>query len=91
MELALPNVETDIEGAWAECERLLEEAADNGAVMTILWHPRFFSELDFPNYAELYRRIIERAQELGGWVGPPAEYYAHLEHPEPPITVKQTG
>ena len=91
MELALPNVETDIEGAWEECERLLEEAADNGAVMTILWHPRFFSELDFPNYAELYGRIIERAQELGGWVGPPGEYYAHLDHPEPPITAKQMG
>ncbi|MFW6320593.1 MAG: polysaccharide deacetylase family protein [Halohasta sp.] len=86
MELALPNVETDIEEAWRECERLLETAAEEGAVMTILWHPRFFSELDFPNYTELYRRIIERAQALGGWVGPPGAYYERLEHPTPSVT-----
>jgi len=91
MELALPNVETDLEGAWRECERVLAEAADNGAVMTVLWHPRFFSELDFPNYAALYRRLIERAQELGGWVGPPGTYYDRLDHPTPPITPRQPG
>ena len=86
MELALPDVEGDIEGAWRECERILQEAAEHGAVMTILWHPRFFSELDFPNYTELYRRIIVRAQELGGWVGPPGELYEKLDHPTAPIT-----
>jgi len=86
MELALPDVEDDIEAAWRECERVLQEAAENDAVMTILWHPRFFSELDFPNYTELYRRIIVRAQELGGWVGPPGALYAQLDHPTAPIT-----
>ena len=91
MELALPTVETDPEAAWRECERLLEEAADNGAVMTVLWHPRFFSELDFPNYGMLYRRLIERAQELGGWVGPPGDYYDSLDHPTPSITPRQLG
>lgn len=87
MELALPNVEGDLEGAWRECRRILQEAAENKAVMTVLWHPRFFSEFDFPNYTELYRRLIGRAQELGGWVGPPGELYDQLEHPEVPITV----
>ncbi|XVH33584.1 polysaccharide deacetylase family protein (plasmid) [Haloferacaceae archaeon DSL9] len=82
MEIALPDVETDIEHAWRECERILEEAAANDAVMTILWHPRFFSELDFPNYTELYRRIIERALEMGAWVGPPGELYERLDHPD---------
>jgi peptidoglycan/xylan/chitin deacetylase (PgdA/CDA1 family) len=87
MELAVPNVETDLETAWQECENVLQEAAENHAVMTVLWHPRFFSEHDFPNYTELYCRLIERAQELGGWVGPPGEFYRQLDHPEPPITV----
>jgi len=86
MELALPDVEGDIEGAWRECDRLLQEAAENEAVMTILWHPSFFSELDFPNYTELYRRIIVRAQELGGWVGSPGALYDTLSHPTPSIT-----
>jgi len=91
MELALPNVETNIEAAWRECKRILEEAADNSAVMTILWHPRFFSELDFPNYTELYCRIIEYAQQLGGWVGPPGEYYDHLDHPTPTVALNSHG
>ncbi len=84
MELALPNVETDVEGAWQECKAIIEEAAENNAVMTILWHPRFFSEFDFPNYTELYRRIIEYALALDGWVGPPGELYETLDHPENP-------
>ncbi|MGM0605613.1 MAG: polysaccharide deacetylase family protein, partial [Halobacteriota archaeon] len=51
MEIALPDVETNPRAAWNECERLLEEAAENDAIMTVLWHPRFFSEFDYPNYA----------------------------------------
>ena len=81
MELTLPDVESDPEGAWAECEALLAEARDNGAVMTILWHPCYFSDRDFPNYARLYRRLIVRALEMGAWVGPPGELYASLDHP----------
>lgn len=78
MEVALPD---DMAAAWRECERLLAEASANDAVMTILWHPRMFDEDDFPGYRELYRRLIERARELGAWVGPPGEYYDRLDHP----------
>jgi hypothetical protein len=80
MELSLPNVERRPNGAWRACEGLLEEARENGAVMTVLWHPRFFYEGDFPNYEALYRRLVERALELGAWVGPPGELYEHLDH-----------
>lgn len=80
MELSLPNVERRPNGAWQACERLLEEARENGAVMTVLWHPRFFYEGDFPNYEALYRRLVERALELGAWVGPPGELYERLDH-----------
>jgi peptidoglycan/xylan/chitin deacetylase (PgdA/CDA1 family) len=81
MERTLPNVETAPEQAWEECERLLREARDNEGVMTVLWHPCYFSERAFPNYRDLYRRLIERAQEMGAWVGAPGEYYALLDHP----------
>lgn len=80
MELSLPNVERRPNRAWRVCKRLLEEARENGAVMTVLWHPRFFYENDFPNYGSLYRRLIERALELGAWVGPPGELYEQLDH-----------
>jgi hypothetical protein len=65
----------DVEAVWPECERLLDEAAANEAVMTVLWHPRYFHTADFPGFRELYRRLIERALSLGAWVGPPAALY----------------
>jgi peptidoglycan/xylan/chitin deacetylase (PgdA/CDA1 family) len=70
----------DVEAAWRECERLLEEAAANEAVMTVLWHPRYFSTEDFPGYRELYRQLIERALSMGAWVGPPGDLYRTIDH-----------
>lgn len=86
MESALPDPATDYDAAWAVCERLLEEAAENGAVMTVLWHPRYFNEREFPGYRRLYRQLVERAQELGAWVGAPAALHARTatERSSPP-------
>jgi peptidoglycan/xylan/chitin deacetylase (PgdA/CDA1 family) len=80
MELTLPDVSGDTEGAIAECERLLAEAREHGGVMTVLWHPSYFSD-DYPGYTEVYRRLVERALEMGAWVGPPGEFYEHLVEP----------
>ena len=79
MEQTLPDPSTDFAEAWSVLETLLEEAADNEAVMTVLWHPRLFSETDFPGYRRLYRRIVERALDEGAWVGPPADCYRELD------------
>ena len=78
MENALPDPGENFERAWGECRRLLEEAADNGATMTILWHLNKFNDRDFPGYRALYRRIIEYAQDFGAWIGSPAEMYERL-------------
>lgn len=78
MEVALPNPETNTEDARSACEQLLQEAHENGAVMTVLWHLRYFNELEFPGYTDLYRFIIERARELNAWIGPPGELYPRL-------------
>ncbi|KYH25600.1 hypothetical protein HAPAU_22750 [Halalkalicoccus paucihalophilus] len=75
MEVGLP---TDAERAWRECERLLEEARANDAVMTVLWHPRYFDDREFPGYRTLYERLVERAVEMGAWVGPPGKCYDRL-------------
>lgn len=75
MEVGLP---TDTTKAWRECERLLEEARENDAVMTVLWHPRYFNDREFPGYRGLYERLVERALEMGAWVGPPGECYDRL-------------
>lgn len=79
MESALPDPGTNFAAAWSACEALLEEAAANEAVMTALWHPRFFSQADFPGYRRLYRRLLDRAIEMGAWVGPPRDCYRELD------------
>jgi hypothetical protein len=83
MEMALPDPGEDFEAAWAVCERLLEEAADESAVMSALWHPRLFTVEDFPGHRRIYRRLVERALEMGAWVGSPGEYYDQMSHPMP--------
>jgi hypothetical protein len=83
MESTVPAVATDPDRAFRACERVLSEARDHGAVATILWHQRVFSEPDFPGYARLYRRIVERALSMGAWVGPPRELYESLEPVDP--------
>lgn len=75
MEVALSG---NTDRAWNECERLLEEARENDAVMTVLWHPRYLNEREFPGHRGLYERLVKRALEMGAWVGSPGEYYARL-------------
>ena len=74
MECALPDPGTDFDDAWQVCELLLAEAAANDAVMSVLWHPRFFSH-DYPGYDDIYSQLIERALEMNAWVGPPGALY----------------
>ncbi|MGQ3410663.1 polysaccharide deacetylase family protein [Natrinema sp. LN54] len=79
METALVENTPSIDRAWSECRRLLTEAAENDAVATVLWHPRYMNEAEFPGYRRLYRRLIEEALAMGAWVGPCGEYYDRLE------------
>lgn len=78
METTLPNPETDRKRADRVCDRLLDEAAENGAVMTALWHSRYFNDDEFPGYRQCYRRIIEEALDRNAWIGSPAQFYERL-------------
>jgi peptidoglycan/xylan/chitin deacetylase (PgdA/CDA1 family) len=80
MEQALPDPETSFDDAWSACRDLLDEAAENDAVMTALWHLRYFSAREFPGYRQLYRRVVEYAVDAGAWVGPPIDLYDQLGH-----------
>jgi len=75
METDLPDPGESFDQAWTVCADLLEEAAANDAVMTVLWHPRYFASGEFPGHTRLYRRLIETAQEMGAWVGSPGACY----------------
>ncbi|ELY66254.1 polysaccharide deacetylase family protein [Natronococcus jeotgali] len=79
MERALVPSAPSLEWAWRECRRLLEEAHEHDAVMTVLWHPRYFNEDEFPGYRTLYERLIREAKAMGAWIGPCGECYDLLE------------
>lgn len=76
MDKALPDPGDHPDRARAVLADLLAEARENAAVMTALWHPRTFDDGDFPGHAELYRWLVERAVEMGAWVGPPRDLVA---------------
>lgn len=78
MECAILNESTDPESAWKDCKSLLEEAQEYGAIMTVLWHPRFFNLNEFPGYRELYRRLVSTAQDMDAWIGPCGDCYEQL-------------
>ncbi len=82
MDNALMHGTPSVDAAWDECKRILAEARDNGAVMTILWHPRYMNENEFPGYQRIYRKLIEEALAMNAWVGPCVECYERLEQPK---------
>jgi peptidoglycan/xylan/chitin deacetylase (PgdA/CDA1 family) len=86
MEVAFPDVGGSSGRARAACEDLLDEAAANDAVMTVLWHVKMFSDRDFPGYPDLYRDLVAGALDRGAWVGPPGDLYQKIEHSHPART-----
>lgn len=78
MEQSIPNPAEDFDAAWAVCEDLLQEARQEGAVMSVLWHLRHFAPAEFPGHRRIYRKLILRAKELGAWVGSPGAFYDEL-------------
>ncbi|MFC6718691.1 hypothetical protein ACFQGT_15630 [Natrialbaceae archaeon GCM10025810] len=65
----------------ANCEAVLEEARAHGSVLVLDWHQRVFTDEEFPGWGDAYRWTIERAMEMGAWVGTPGEFYEAIPHP----------
>ncbi|MFC7137883.1 polysaccharide deacetylase family protein [Halobaculum litoreum] len=79
MEQSIPDPGADYDEAWQVCEDLLQEAREEGAVMSVLWHLRHLAPREFPGHRRIYRNLIRRAQELGAWVGSPGAFYDLLD------------
>ncbi|MFC6976830.1 polysaccharide deacetylase family protein [Halomicroarcula sp. GCM10025709] len=78
MDQALMESTDSVAAAKGAVDRLLTTARETGAVVTVDWHQRTFDDLDFPGYADVYRYLVERALELGAWVGPTGDAYELL-------------
>lgn len=84
MECALPDPGEAYDHAWRACRDLLADAREHEAVLTVLWHPRYFSQ-DYEGYTALYRELIECALDLGAWIGSPGQLYRRCLAEEAPV------
>lgn len=65
----------------SNCRAVLRNTSEHRSVLTLDWHAGDVFSSDYPGWAELYGRLIQEAQEMNAWVGPPGELYRALEHP----------
>ena len=69
MEVTLMN-NTDGRSPTEAGRELMRTAAKENAIVTLLWHPRFFNDDEFPGYRTLYSELVQFAQDQGAWIGP---------------------
>ena len=50
------------------CMRLLHAVKRRGGVLNLLFHHTVFNPREFPGWAELYQRLIQRARSMGAWI-----------------------
>jgi peptidoglycan/xylan/chitin deacetylase (PgdA/CDA1 family) len=63
------------EEAWEKCKRLIDQAQNQSALLTILWHNNRFNDKEFPGQTEIYEKIIKECQSRGAWVATGEEIY----------------
>ncbi|WP_456469180.1 polysaccharide deacetylase family protein [Archaeoglobus sp.] len=71
--LEIPLVVEDIalfsyEKPWREFLSVAGEVEKCNGTLTVLWHHAVFSDMDFPGWGEMYRKIVEHCAERDAWV-----------------------
>ncbi|MHA1381677.1 MAG: polysaccharide deacetylase family protein [Candidatus Helarchaeota archaeon] len=61
--------------AWTKIEELITFAEKHGALLTILWHQRVFNKSEFPDYINMYERIIEKCKKREAFFGTCTDIY----------------
>ncbi|HUK92557.1 MAG TPA: hypothetical protein VLU98_00815, partial [Methanomicrobiales archaeon] len=64
MDITLPMTDA----GWEECRKIIEAVERRQGVLTVLWHPPVFNDLEYPGAGEMYRRIIALCQDKGAWI-----------------------
>lgn len=52
---------------WQKCLKIIDKAEKEGAVLSVLWHGRFFDEKEFPGCVRIYEKIIVECQKRNAW------------------------
>jgi len=71
--LELPLVIEDIalfsySDPWEKFIEIVSEVERYGGVLTLLWHHSVFNCVEFPGWAEMYKKIIEYCKNKGAWI-----------------------
>jgi len=71
--LEIPLIIEDIalfsyDDPWGVCVDVIDTVKKYGGVLTLLWHHSVFNELEYPGWAEIYKRIIKVCKEEDAWV-----------------------
>lgn len=82
MDAAVMNSADDDREVWANAREVLETTKENRGVLVADWHQRVFYDDEFPGWGDVYRRLIETAQDMGAWVGTPGAFYEATSHPD---------
>ena len=53
---------------WAACQRIIDAVEKRQGVLTLLWHPPVFNELEYPHAREMYQRILALCRDRGAWI-----------------------
>lgn len=53
--------------AWKKCLELINYAAKNHALLTVLWHQISFNEEEFPGRLRVYKKIIKEGKRRSAW------------------------
>ena len=67
MEAVLFQLSPNIEDAQRRVIDIFDFAEKRKALVTVLWHQRFFNELEFPNYTKMYEFILQEGKRRNAW------------------------
>lgn len=71
LEIPLAIMDITLHGRpdpWIECKKIIDVVEERRGVLTLLWHPPVFNELEYPGDAEIYDRFIASCLKKDAWV-----------------------
>lgn len=71
----------DVNEAWRITRALVDEAEQDDAILTVLWHSQKYYDEEFPGFTEVYRRLLRECRSRGARFRTCCQVYEEfLEH-----------
>ncbi|EHQ34332.1 polysaccharide deacetylase family protein [Methanoplanus limicola] len=64
MDISLPPGDR----GWEEVIRIISTVEDLNGLLTALWHPPVFNQLEYPFLGEYYKRLVYLCQQKNAWI-----------------------